>query len=223
MTLDSTSAICCFRCCFVSSVYALWSVSMRTRLLDSWWMTNLRGVYCTGVDTWLKTAPSFSSAKILKGGKVRKWDFETRSTSTFQSFANIKCYFNSCLICTILFKSFIIKCYWALCHVMHPKHAHKHAHEASTTPMLAPEKGAVWSSTNKGLVHVSVTYLPTILNTVFDLISVLFAYGILGQKNRPNLRTPPPFFILFILFYHLYTLSASIPVSRFERVCGLRV
>ena len=28
-------------------------------------MTNLRGVYCTGVDTWLKTAPSFSSAKIL--------------------------------------------------------------------------------------------------------------------------------------------------------------
>ena len=23
-------------------------------------------------------------------------------------------------------------------------------------------------------------------DTVFDLISVLFAYGILGQKNRPN-------------------------------------
>ena len=29
-------------------------------------MTNLRGVYCRGVDTWLKTAPSFSRAKILQ-------------------------------------------------------------------------------------------------------------------------------------------------------------
>ena len=28
-----------------------------------------------------------------------------------------------------------------LCHVLHPKHAH----EASKTPMLVPEKGAVWS------------------------------------------------------------------------------
>ena len=25
-----------------------------------------------------------------------------------------------------------------------------------------------------------------LVSTVFDLISVLFAYGILGQKNRPN-------------------------------------
>ena len=28
-------------------------------------MTNFRGVYCNGKATWLKTAPSFSSAKIL--------------------------------------------------------------------------------------------------------------------------------------------------------------
>ena len=29
-------------------------------------MTNLRGVYLNGVDTWLNTTPSFSRAKILQ-------------------------------------------------------------------------------------------------------------------------------------------------------------
>ena len=40
--------------------------------------------------------------------------------------------------------------------------------------------------------------------TVFDLISVLFAYGILGQKNRPNWRTPPFYFLYFIYFVCVY-------------------
>lgn len=33
-------------------------------------MTNFRGVYCNGKATWLNTAPSFSSAKILRDKDV---------------------------------------------------------------------------------------------------------------------------------------------------------
>ena len=56
--------------------------------------------------------------------------------------------------------------------------------------------------------------LKNISRTVFDLISGLFAYVILGQKNRPNLRTPPPLFFSFFFLNLLCTLSASIPGAR---------
>lgn len=44
---------------------------MIIRLLLSGWMTNFRGVYCNGKATWLKTAPNFSSAKILGDRDVK--------------------------------------------------------------------------------------------------------------------------------------------------------
>lgn len=43
---------------------------MMIRLLLSGWITNFLGVYCSGKATWLKTAPSFSNAKILRGEKA---------------------------------------------------------------------------------------------------------------------------------------------------------
>ena len=61
----------CFRSAFPLSVNALWSVSMMIKLLLSESITNFRGVYFNGWEIWLKTAPSFSRAKILQGKKTR--------------------------------------------------------------------------------------------------------------------------------------------------------
>ena len=53
--------------------------------------------------------------------------------------------------------------------------------------------------------HIIETSYP---HTVFDLISVLFAYVILGQKMA-LISEPPPFFLNL-----LCTLSASIPGAK---------
>ena len=61
-----TSAILCFLSALKGLVIALWSVSIRMILFDFLSIANFRGVKLNDVVTWLKTAPSFSSAKILK-------------------------------------------------------------------------------------------------------------------------------------------------------------
>lgn len=43
---------------------------MMTMLFVSGLITNLRGVYVRAVDAWLKTAPSFSRAKILNKKRI---------------------------------------------------------------------------------------------------------------------------------------------------------
>lgn len=75
--LQQTSAICCFFSSLTVSVKELWSLSIMTKLLLWGWMTNFRGVYRSGVATWLNTAPSFSRAKILKKKKmvINPWGY----------------------------------------------------------------------------------------------------------------------------------------------------
>lgn len=63
--LTHTSAIFCFLSCLEDSVKALWSVSIIIKVLLDGSTANFLGVYFNWVLIWLKTAPSFSNAKIL--------------------------------------------------------------------------------------------------------------------------------------------------------------
>ena len=71
------------------------------------------------------------------------------------------------------------------------------------------------SDQSKNATAISHTDMKMI-HTVFDLISGLFAYVILGKQIRPIYRTPLHFFLraLCNLLYLLCTLSASIPGAK---------